>query len=111
MNIFVTGGAGYIGSHTVLQLLREGHDVVVLDNLSNASEESLSRVKELCGKEAKLYVGDILDKDILEKNKFLKVIFVKGGCIDEAPSLIEEIKNTDAIVLAFPSSSTVTKVG
>lgn len=74
MNIFVTGGAGYIGSHTVLQLLREGHDVVVLDNLSNASEESLSRVKELCGKEAKLYVGDILDKDILEKicseNKF-----------------------------------------
>lgn len=67
MKIFVTGGAGYIGSHTVLQLLREGHDVVVIDNLSNASEESLKRVKELCNKEAKLYVGDILDKDLLNR--------------------------------------------
>ncbi len=67
MNIFVTGGAGYIGSHTVLQLLREGHDVVVLDNLSNSSEESLHRVKELCNREAKLYVGDILDPDILDR--------------------------------------------
>ena len=67
MKIFVTGGAGYIGSHTVLQLLKEGHDVVVLDNLSNSSRESLDRVKELCGREAVLYVGDILDRDILEK--------------------------------------------
>ena len=67
MNIFVTGGAGYIGSHTVLQLLREGHEVVVLDNLSNSSKESLNRVKQLCGKEAKLYVGDILDRDILDR--------------------------------------------
>ena len=66
MKILVTGGAGYIGSHTVLQLLREGHDVVVLDNLSNSSRESLDRVKELCGREAVLYVGDILDRDILE---------------------------------------------
>ena len=67
MKILVTGGAGYIGSHTVLQLLREGHDVVVLDNLSNSSRESLDRVKELCGREAVLYVGDILDRDILER--------------------------------------------
>ncbi len=67
MNIFVTGGAGYIGSHTVLQLLREGHDVTVLDNLSNASEESLNRVKELAGKEAKLIVGDILDAPLLDR--------------------------------------------
>lgn len=67
MKILVTGGAGYIGSHTVLQLLKEGHDVVVLDNLSNSSRESLDRVKELCGREAILYVGDILDRDILER--------------------------------------------
>lgn len=67
MNIFVTGGAGYIGSHTVLQLLREGHEVVVIDNLSNASEESLNRVEQLCGKKAKLYIGDILDKDLLNR--------------------------------------------
>ena len=67
MKIFVTGGCGYIGSHTVLQLLREGHEVCVLDNLSNSSEESLNRVSELCGKTAKLYIGDILDKDILDK--------------------------------------------
>lgn len=67
MKVFVTGGAGYIGSHTVLQLLREGHDVVVLDNLSNSSEESLNRVKELSGKEARLYVGDILDAPLLDR--------------------------------------------
>ncbi len=67
MNIFVTGGAGYIGSHTVLQLLRDGHDVVVLDNLSNSSEVALERVAKLAGRAAKLYVGDILDMDILEK--------------------------------------------
>ncbi len=67
MNIFVTGGAGYIGSHTVLQLLREGHDVVVLDNLSNSSKESLERVARLANKEAKLYIGDILDKELLDK--------------------------------------------
>lgn len=67
MNVFVTGGAGYIGSHTVLQLLREGHDVTVIDNLSNSSKESLDRVAKLCGKEAKLYVGDILDKPLLDK--------------------------------------------
>ncbi len=67
MNVFVTGGAGYIGSHTVLQLLREGHDVTVLDNLSNSSEISLQRVAKLAGKEAKLYIGDILDRDLLDR--------------------------------------------
>ena len=46
-NILVTGGAGYIGSHTCVELLEAGHDVIVLDNLSNSSEESLKRVQEL----------------------------------------------------------------
>jgi UDP-glucose 4-epimerase len=58
MRVLLTGGAGYIGSHTALCLLNAGHDVVVLDNLNNASEESLRRVEELTGKKAPLIVGD-----------------------------------------------------
>ena len=53
MAILVTGGAGYIGSHTCVELLDAGYDVVVLDNLSNASEKSLDRVKDLTGKAVK----------------------------------------------------------
>ena len=66
MKILVTGGAGYIGSHTCLALLKEGHEVVVLDNLSNSSKESLKRVQELAGKNLTFYEGDILDRDILQ---------------------------------------------
>ena len=58
-NILVTGGAGYIGSHTCVELLDAGHDVIVLDNLSNSSEESLKRVQELTGKTLKFIQGDI----------------------------------------------------
>ncbi len=67
MAILVTGGAGYIGSHTCVELLNEGYEVVVLDNLSNSSEKSLERVKQITGKEVKFYKGDILDRDILKK--------------------------------------------
>ena len=65
MAILVTGGAGYIGSHTCVELLNEGYEVVVLDNLSNSSEKSLIRVEELTGKSVTFYKGDILDRDIL----------------------------------------------
>ncbi len=65
MAILVTGGAGYIGSHTCVELLNAGYDVVVLDNLSNASEKALDRVKELTGKDLTFYKGDILDREIL----------------------------------------------
>ncbi len=51
MTILVTGGAGYIGSHTCVELLNSGHDIAVLDNLSNSSEEALTRVKEITGKD------------------------------------------------------------
>ena len=67
MAILVTGGAGYIGSHTCVELLNAGYEVVVLDNLSNSSEKSLDRVKELTGKTVKFYKGDILDREILNE--------------------------------------------
>ena len=62
MKILVTGGAGYIGSHTCLELLNEGYDVVVLDNLSNSSDESLIRVKNITGKSLVFYKADLLNK-------------------------------------------------
>ena len=67
MKILVTGGAGYIGSHTTLELLKAGHDVVVVDNLCNSSEESLRRVAELAGKAPKFYKLDSRDEAALDK--------------------------------------------
>jgi len=65
-SILVTGGAGYIGSHTVLLLLEAGHQVVVLDNLSNSSRESLNRVERLVGKSVAFVEGDIRDANCLD---------------------------------------------
>lgn len=65
MTILITGGAGYIGSHTALELLNEGYDVVVFDNLSNSSQESLRRVEELTGKQIRFYEGDVQDEKAL----------------------------------------------
>lgn len=65
MKILVTGGAGYIGSHTTLELLRSGHDVVVVDNLGNSHEEALRRVASLAGRPPEFHRVDLLDKAAL----------------------------------------------
>ena len=67
MRILVTGGAGYIGSHTCVELLNRGHEVVVVDNLCNSSEESLNRVEKITGKRPVFYQVDLLDRDALEE--------------------------------------------
>ena len=67
MKILVTGGAGYIGSHTCVELQQNGYDVAVIDNLSNSSEESLKRVAKITGKEVPFYKVDILDKEEMDK--------------------------------------------
>jgi len=67
MNVLVTGGAGYIGSHTCLELLEKGHNVVVVDNLCNSSAESLNRVRELTGKDIRFYQGDVRDEGLLRQ--------------------------------------------
>lgn len=67
MKIMVSGGAGYIGSHTCVELLREGHQVVVVDNLVNAKQESLRRVEELSGKKVSFHKVDLLDAAALDQ--------------------------------------------
>ena len=65
MAILVTGGAGYIGSHTCIELMNAGYDVVVVDNLYNSSEKALERVEQIAGRKVKFYKADILDRDAL----------------------------------------------
>lgn len=67
MAILVTGGAGYIGSHTCVELLENGYEVVILDNLVNASPKVVDRIEELSGKKVTFYKGDIRDRDCLNK--------------------------------------------
>lgn len=82
MKILVTGGAGYIGSHTCVELLGNGYEVVVYDNLSNSCEESIERVKRITGKDITFIKGDILDEKLLTKvfkdNRFDCVINFAG---------------------------------
>ena len=81
-NILVTGGAGYIGSHTVVELLNSGYGVVVVDNLCNSSEERLARVKQITGKDVKFYNADVRDRAALDtiftENKIDFVIHFAG---------------------------------
>ncbi len=82
MAILVTGGAGYIGTHTSLDLLNEGHDIVIIDNLSNSKYEAVKRVEKLSNKRIKFYQSDLLDKGaidyIFKENKIEAVIHFAG---------------------------------
>lgn len=82
MNVLVTGGAGYIGSHTSVELLNAGHSVVCIDNFVNSKFESIKRVEKITGKSIKFYEGDIRDRKILDKifdeNKIDAVINFAG---------------------------------
>ncbi len=82
MSILVTGGAGYIGSHTCVEMQNAGYDVIVVDNLDNSSSESLKRVEKITGKAVKFYQEDVRNKDALRKifneNKIEAVIHFAG---------------------------------
>ncbi|NBI13120.1 UDP-glucose 4-epimerase GalE [[Haemophilus] felis] len=127
MTILVTGGAGYIGSHTVVELLNENKDVVVLDNLCNASPKSLQRVEQITGKSVTFYQGDILDSSLLQRifaeHKITAVIHFAGlKAVGESVSkpleyyrnnvtgtlnLLQEMKNAGVWNFVFSSSATV----
>lgn len=82
MKILVTGGAGYIGSHTCVELLNEGYEVVIMDNLYNSSQKAVDRIQEITGKSVAFYKTDILDKEgmqeIFDKEKIDAVIHFAG---------------------------------
>jgi len=126
-SILVTGGTGYIGSHTVCELLMEGHEVTVIDNLSNSSIESLHRVEKICNKKPAFYECDIRDTSPLRKlfreNDFSTVIHFAGlkavGESVEKPleyydnnvggtlSLLQVMKEANVKNLIYSSSCTV----
>ena len=127
MNILVTGGAGYIGSHTCVELLECGYDVVIVDNLCNSNPKSLDRVKELTGKTFKFYEGDVRDealmKQIFAENKIDAVIHFAGlKAVGESVAkpmeyydcnlggffvLAEEMRDHGVKKIVFSSSATV----
>lgn len=125
--ILVTGGAGYIGSHTVLELLHAGYEVVVVDNLSNSSKESLRRVEMLTGKSVEFHEVDLLDKveldQVFQKHAIQSVIHFAGlKAVGESVSiplsyyqnnltgtlnLLEVMKEHSVKKIVFSSSATV----
>ena len=127
MKVLVTGGAGYIGSHTALELLNEGYEVVVYDNLCNSSKESLKRVEELTGKTITFYEGDVMDeaalKAMLEKEGVDAVIHCAAlkavgesvqkpleyyrNNITGTLTLMDVMKQTGVKNIVFSSSATV----
>lgn len=127
MKILVTGGAGYIGSHTCVELLNEGFKVVVIDNFSNSKSSSLDAIKKITGKDFKFYEIDYLDKDALnkvfEENKIDAVINFAGfkavgesvqkpieyytNNISGALNLLDVMRKHNVKKFVFSSSATV----
>ena len=83
MAILVTGGTGYIGSHTVVDLFNHGYDVVILDNYSNSKPEVLNRIYRITGKKPRFYFADIQDyeamKKVFQQEKITDIIHFAGG--------------------------------
>jgi UDP-glucose 4-epimerase len=127
MNVLLAGGAGYIGTHTCVELLNAGHSVVIADNYSNSSPEAVKRVEEITGKEIPLYEADVCDSKAVEKifaeNKIDAVIHFAGlkavgeSCekpvayyrnnIDSTLTLLETMKKFGVNKFIFSSSATV----
>lgn len=127
MKVFVTGGAGYIGSHTAVELLAAGHEVVIADNLSNGSLVAVKRVEEITGKSVRFYEADVCDKSamrrIFEENEIDLVIHFAGlkavgesvempvryyrNNLDSTLTLLEVMKEKGVKKIVFSSSATV----
>lgn len=127
MNVLLTGGAGYIGTHTCIELINAGHTVVVADNFSNSSPKAIERVEEITGKKIPLYNIDVCDAEALDKlfaeNKIDAVIHFAGlkavgeSCeipvayyrnnLDSTLALLEVMKKYSVANFVFSSSATV----
>lgn len=127
MAVLVTGGAGYIGSHTCVELLNEGYDIVVVDNFYNSKPIMVERIKEITGKDFKFYEADVRDEQaltkIFEENAITSAIHFAGykavgesvakplmyyqNNIDSTLTLIKVMEKFNCYTLAFSSSATV----
>ena len=125
--ILVTGGLGYIGSHTVVELMDNNYDVIIIDNLSNSKIETLDKLEKITGKKIKYYQDDVCDKEALRKifkdNKIEAVIHFAGykavgesvskplkyyrNNIDSTLSLLEVMEENNVYNIIFSSSATV----
>ena len=127
MKVLVTGGLGYIGSHTVVELINNGDEVIIIDNLSNSKKEVIDKLKEITGKEIKLYINNVEDKEALRKifneNEIDAVIHFAGykavgesvekplmyyrNNIDSTLTLLEVMQEYNVKNIVFSSSATV----
>lgn len=127
MKILITGGAGYIGSHTIIELLNAGHDIVVIDNLSNSSRKAIERVEEITKKSIKFHEADVRDTPLLKSifstenidavihfaglkavgESVSKALYYYQNNLDSTLTLLECMKEFDVKKLVFSSSATV----
>ena len=127
MKILVTGGCGFIGSHTCCELLDNNYEVVVIDNLSNSKEEVIDKIKKITNKNLKFYKGDLCDKELVDKifkNENIDAVIHFAGLkavgesvkkpllyyrnnIDSTLTLLEVMNKYNCKKLVFSSSATV----